>query len=102
MLENLGYVVMVAGDGREALDILSTAPRVDLLLTDVVLSGDISGPALAEATQEDKAKLKVLYMTGYTQNVIVHDGRLDPGVELLAKPFNVEDLGRKLRAILDG
>ena len=102
MLEDLGYAVIVASEGREALEILSTTPRVDLLLTDVVMSGGISGTALAEAAHRDRARLRVVYMSGYTRNAIVHHGRLDPGVELLAKPFNIEDLGRKLRAVLDG
>ena len=102
MLEDLGYVVIVAGNGREALNVLSAALRVDLLLTDVVMPGGVSGPALAEAAHRDRAELKVLYMTGYAENALVHQGRLDHGVELLDKPFTIENLGRKLRAVLDG
>ena len=102
MLEDLGYVVIVAGNGREALKVLSAVQRVDLLLTDVVMPGGVSGPALAEAAHRDRAELKVLYMTGYAENALVHQGRLDPGVELLDKPFTIENLGRKLRAVLDG
>jgi signal transduction histidine kinase len=102
MLEDLGYAAFMAGSGAEALEILSTAPRVDLLLTDVMLPGGMSGPALVKAALRDRAALKVLYMSGYTQNAIANKGRLDPGVELLPKPFTVEDLGRKVRAVLDG
>jgi len=101
MLTKLGYTALVVGDGRDALDVLSKAPRVDLLLTDVVLPGGMAGPALAEAALRERPEMKVLFMSGYTQNALVHQGRLDPGVELLAKPFVKKDLGYKLRAILD-
>ncbi len=66
------------------------------------MPGVVSGPALAEAAHQDRAELKVLYMKVYAENVLVHQGRLDPGVELLDKPFTTENLGRKLRAVLDG
>ena len=97
-----GYQVHAVGDGRAALAVLSAAPRVDLLLADVVLPGEMSGPALAQAGRRDRTALKVLYMSGYAADAIARHGRLDPGVEVLAKPFSMEDLGRKLRAVLDG
>ncbi|MBT4489328.1 MAG: PAS domain S-box protein [Rhodospirillaceae bacterium] len=102
MLQDLGYAVIVAGTGRLALDILSTTPRVDLLLTDVVLPGGVSGPELAQAALRERADLKVLYMSGYTQDAIARHGRLDPDLELLTKPFTLKDFGRKLREVLDG
>ncbi len=102
MLANLGFAAIVAATGEEALQALAAAPRIDLVLTDVVLPGGMSGPALAKTALEHKPGLKILYMSGYTQNAIVHQGRLDPGVELLAKPFTSKELGRKLRTILDG
>jgi CheY-like chemotaxis protein len=102
MLENLGYTVLAAGNAQAALAALATAPKVDLLLTDVVLPDGMSGPALVAAIHQERTDLKVVYMSGYTQDAIVHQGRLDPGVELLSKPFTMENLGKKLRDLLDG
>jgi signal transduction histidine kinase/CheY-like chemotaxis protein len=101
MLLRLGYGVHVTGDGREALSVLLAAPRVDLLLTDVVLPGGMSGLALAEMAHEERPALKVLCMSGYAEDAIAQHGRLAPGTEVLAKPFSLEDLGRKLRVVLD-
>ena len=81
---------------------LSATGQVDLLLTDVVLPGGMSGPALAAAARRDQGGMKVLFMSGYTEEAIGHHGRLEPGTELLTKPFSIKDLGDRLRAILDG
>ena len=102
MLQELGYTVVVAGSADEALEKISTIPRMDLLLTDVVLPGGLSGPNLVEIVKHKLPELPVLYISGYTQNAIAHKGRLGPGVELLSKPFTTDDLGRKVRSALDG
>ena len=102
MLENLGYMVLFASNGPEALKVLATAPRVDLLLTDVVLPVGMSGPALAKAAIGNRGELRVLFMSGYTRDAMMDHGRLDPGVKLLQKPFSIKDLGDKARAMLDG
>jgi PAS domain S-box-containing protein len=101
VLEGQGYVVVTAANGWEALEALGSLERVDLLLTDVVLPGDIQGDGLAKKVLEARPGLPVLYMSGYTQNAIVHAGRLDEGVNYLAKPFTPAGLLASVRAVLD-
>jgi PAS domain S-box-containing protein len=100
-LHSLGYTVLEASLGSQALDILRGSARVDLLLTDVVLPGSASGRVVATAAVALRPTLRVLYMSGYTENSIIHHGRLDPGVELLSKPFRLGQLASKIRAVLD-
>ena len=102
MLEDLGYTVVVASSGREALAVLEKRGNVNLLFTDVVMPGAISGRQLAERAVEIAPKLRVLFTSGYTENAIVHNGRLDAGVELLSKPYGREQLAAKVRRVLDG
>ena len=74
---------------------------IDLLFTDVVLPDGINGRNLAVEALNYRAKLKVLFTTGYTRNAIVHHGRLDPGVHLIGKPYTFSELATKVRAVLD-
>jgi CheY-like chemotaxis protein len=74
--------------------------RVDVLFTDIVMGG-MSGRELADLLRLKQPSLRTLYTTGYTRNAVVHNGVLDPGVAFLPKPFTVEDLALKLRAVLD-
>lgn len=101
LLSDLGYEILEAADGPAALLILETSPHVDLLFTDVVLPGGMRGPELAAEIMRRRPGIAVLYTSGYTENAIVHHGRLDEGVELLNKPFRREDLARRVRAVLD-
>jgi signal transduction histidine kinase len=101
VLDDLGYRVFEAGDAAQALGVLNKKPRVDLLFTDVVLPGPGNGRVLATKAREKYPGLPVLYTTGYTRNAIVHQGRLDPDVELLNKPYTQQDLARKVRDVLD-
>jgi len=101
LLTGLGYQTLEAHDGPEAMAMLEGAGRIDLLFTDVVLPKGMNGTALAQAAQKRRPGLKVLYMSGYTANAIVHHGVLDKGVHLLTKPFRKVDLARKVRQILD-
>ncbi len=71
------------------------------MLIDVVLQGRMNGRQVAEAALEPKPALKILYMSGYPEDVIVHRGRVDPGVQLINKPFRRHDLALKLRAVID-
>ncbi|TLU71390.1 CHASE3 domain-containing protein [Lichenicoccus roseus] len=101
ILVDLGYRVLDAADGEEALRVFGAhAEEIDLLLTDVVLPGDLRGRALAERISALKPGIMVVYMSGYTENSIVHHGRLDEGVHLIAKPFKREQLARKLAEVL--
>jgi len=101
MLQRLGYEVTMAANGAKALSIVETADlHPDLLITDVVMPG-MNGARLSAAALELRPDLKVLYTTGYTRNAVVHNGVLDPGVQLIGKPFTVEALASKLREVLD-
>ena len=102
MLEELGYAVLSAASGAEALSIIEADAPIDLLFTDVVMAGPIGGRKLAEQAIAIRPALKVLFTSGYTENAIVHNGRLDPGVELLSKPYGRDVLAAKIRRVLDG
>jgi signal transduction histidine kinase/ActR/RegA family two-component response regulator len=100
-LRELGYRVIEAHDGAAALRLLERQPRIDLLFTDVVLPGGLTGAQVAAQARAMRSDLKVLFTTGYARNAIVHHGRLDKGVQLLTKPFSFKDLAAKVRDILD-
>ncbi len=101
MLADLGYRVLEAADGDQALQVFGVhAAGIDLLLTDVVLPGSLRGRELAERIQAVRPGVKVLFMSGYTENSIVHHGRLDDGVQLISKPFRRDQLARKLQETL--
>lgn len=101
LLEHFGYTVIAASNGPEALEVLNGEQPIDLLFTDVVMPGGMSGKDLAEAALKLRPDLKVLFTSGYTENSIVHDGRLDRGVKLLSKPYGRERLANILRELLD-
>jgi CheY-like chemotaxis protein len=101
LLRELGYQVLVAATGAEALARLREEPTIDLLFTDVVLPQGMNGRNLAEEASRQRPGLKVLFTSGYTANAIVHHGKLDPGVNLISKPFTFDALAAKVRSILD-
>ena len=100
IVRELGYSVLEAGNGATALQILEQHPEVVLLFTDVGLPGGMNGRQLADAARKVRPEIKVLFTTGYARNAIVHDGRLDPGVSLLTKPFTYAALAAKLSDVL--
>ncbi|KQU76930.1 MULTISPECIES: ATP-binding protein [unclassified Rhizobacter] len=105
MLQELGYRVLKASDADQALVVIDDAvahhAAIDLLFTDVVMPGRLKSPELADKARERLPGIAVLFTSGYAQNAIVHGGRLDPGVELLPKPYSARALASKVRAVLD-
>ncbi len=99
-LKSLGYDVLTAANATEALKIIDGAAKLDLLFTDVIMPGAMNGRQLSDAAAKLRPGLKVLFTSGYTENAIVHHGRLDPGVLLLAKPYRKADLARMIRQAL--
>jgi PAS domain S-box-containing protein len=99
-LTELGYRVLEADGAAAALRLLDSHDEIDLLFTDVIMP-EVNGRRLAEEARKRRPGLKVLFTTGYTRNAVVHNGVLDPGVELLGKPFTIQQLAAKLRTVLD-
>jgi CheY-like chemotaxis protein len=101
VLKDLNYRVLSAGSAQAALTILlQEEHKVNLLLTDVVMPG-INGRELGRRARQMRPDLKILYMTGYSRNAVVHQGRLDDGVDLLEKPVTQAKLALRVREILD-
>ncbi|MEO8525253.1 MAG: response regulator [Caldimonas sp.] len=88
-------------DGPSALAVIEQGEDLDLLFTDVVMPGGMNGRALADAARQVRPGLRVLYTSGYTENALVHHGRLDAGALLLTKPYRRSDLDRAIRSALD-
>jgi signal transduction histidine kinase len=101
-LRSLGYVTLEAANATEALGIVKAGHEFDLLFTDVIMPGAMNGRQLADELQKIKPGLKVLYTSGYTENAIIHHGRLDSGVLLLAKPYRKSELAVMIRIALTG
>jgi CheY-like chemotaxis protein len=101
LLNDLGYSVLTAANAAGALEIIEHGHKIDLLFTDVVMPGGMNGRELANEAVRRQPTLKVLFTTGYTRNANVHQGRLDPGLQMIGKPFTFHELGTRIRAILD-
>jgi PAS domain S-box-containing protein len=99
-LRDLGYRVLTANDAASALTVIESGVPIDLLFTDVVMPGTLKSPELARKARERLPGVAVLFTSGYTENAIVHGGRLDLGVELLSKPYSREMLARKVRQVI--
>ena len=100
LLERQGYTVLVAANADEARQLFDQHPSIDLLLTDVVMPG-ASGPDLVSQLMKQRPALKVIYMSGYTDEAIVHHGVLAPGIDFVPKPFTSATLGQKIREVLN-
>ena len=100
LLSELGYRVLRAKDAASALAIVESGVPIDLLFTDVVMPGALGSPELARKARERLPNIAVLFTSGYTDNAIVHGGRLDEGVDLLSKPYSREAMARKIRHVL--
>lgn len=100
-IESLGYSTLEASNATEALNLIGNAAALDLLFTDVIMPGSMNGRQLVEEALQRRPSLKTLFTSGYTENAIVHHGRLDSGVLLLVKPYRKSDLARMMRMALD-
>jgi PAS domain S-box-containing protein len=102
VLEDLGYVAIEAADGPSGLKLLQSDRRIDLLVSDVGLPGGMNGRQLADAARIGRPALKVLFITGYAENAVVGNGHLEPGMHVLTKPFAMEMLASRIKAIITG
>ncbi len=101
MLRELGYNVVEAADGAAALRLLEAHPDIRFLFTDVGLPGGYNGRELADEALKRRPYLKVLFTTGYGRDGIIHEGRLDPGVQLITKPFTFSEFSDKIRKVFE-
>ena len=99
-IQSLGYATLAAVNAREAMVIIDSSQKVDLLFTDMIMPGAMNGRQLADAALQQRASLKVLFTSGYSNEAIIHHGHLDAGVLLLAKPYRKSDLAQMIRAAL--
>ena len=100
VLEELGYATLEAEDGASGLEILRSDKRIDLLVTDVGLPGGMNGRQVADAGRALRPGLNVLFITGYAENAALSEGQLEPGMQVLTKPFAMDELARRMRELL--
>ncbi len=99
-IQSLGYTTLAAVNAKEAMVVIDSPQKVDLLFTDMIMPGSMNGRQLADAALQQRASLKVLFTSGYSNEAIIHHGHLDAGVLLLAKPYRKSDLAQMIRAAL--
>jgi CheY-like chemotaxis protein len=102
VLQDLGYAALEAADGPAALEMLRQGGRLDLLVTDVGLPGGLNGRQLADAARASRPGLKVLFITGFAETAALGNGPLEPGMQLMTKPFALDALATRIRAIIEG
>ncbi|WP_199708048.1 ATP-binding protein [Teichococcus wenyumeiae] len=102
VLQDLGYAALEAADGPSALELLQEEGRLDLLVTDVGLPGGLNGRQLADAARAGRPGLKVLFITGFAETAALGNGRLEPGMQVMTKPFALDALATRIRAIIEG
>ena len=100
LLEDLGYVVIAATDGPSALSLAAPLPRIDVLVTDVMLPGGMSGRQVAEAIAAPRPRLPIVYVSGYPEEILAHRAQVGPGPRLVPKPFDREQLAEAVRSAL--
>jgi signal transduction histidine kinase/PAS domain-containing protein/ActR/RegA family two-component response regulator len=101
VLEELGFAALEAAEGTAALQLLQSSAPIDLLITDIGLSGEMNGRQVSDQARVMRPGLKVLFITGYAENAVVGNGPLEPGMELITKPFALDALGARIREMLD-
>jgi CheY-like chemotaxis protein len=102
VLEELGYAAVEAGDGKSGLKVLQSNTRIDLLITDVGLPGDMNGRQVADVARASRPNLKVLFITGYAENAVMRSGYLEPWMQIMIKPFTMEALATRIQDIIAG
>ncbi len=102
VLEELGYCALEAGDGAEGLKILRSTARIDMLVTDVGLPGNMNGRQMADMARVHRPNLKVLFITGFAENAVVSHGHLDHDMHVMSKPFTMTSLASRVRGIIKG
>ena len=100
VLEDLGYMAIEAGDGPSGLKILESDVRIDLLISDVGLPNGMNGRQMADRGRAVRPDLKVLFITGYAENAVVGNGNLDPGMQVMTKPFTMEALTNRMKDMI--
>jgi signal transduction histidine kinase len=100
VLQELGYTAIEVADGSTGLQVLRSDQRIDLLITDVGLPGGINGRQVADGAREVRPDLKVLFITGYAENAVIGNGDLEPGMQVLAKPFPMEALANRIKDLM--
>jgi len=100
-VEDLGFSTIEAGDGPQALKVLRSDAFVDLLITDVGLPNGMNGRQVADAARELRVNLKVLFVTGYAENAVLSHGHLDPGMQVVTKPFDMTVLSNRIQGMFD-
>jgi len=100
VLRELGYAAIEAGDGESGLTILQSSARIDLLITDIGLPGELDGGQVADAARKLRPELKVLFITGFAENAALSHGRIDAGMSVLSKPFALEALAARVKGLL--
>ncbi len=101
VLSDLGYTVLEAENGQTALRMVASLTRIDLLLTDVGLPGGMNGRQLADAFREGRPALKVMFLTGYAESAAIGSGRMEPGMEVMTKPFALDALAAKVEGMIN-
>ncbi len=102
VLAESGYSVIEAPDGPAGLKVLDSNARIDLLITDVGLPGGLNGKQVADAARVSRPNLKVLFITGYAENAVIGQSRLESGTFVMTKPFQMENLAHRIREIVQG
>ena len=102
VLGDLGYIVIEAADGVAGLRILRSDARIDLLVTDVGLPGGVNGRQMADAGRALRPDLRTLFITGYAETAVIRNGQLEPGMQVLTKPFAVDALTARIRELMKG
>ena len=101
-MEELGYAAVDAADGNAGLQVLQSNARIDLLITDVGLPGGMNGRQIADAARTSRPDLKVLFITGYAENAVMRSGYLEPGMQIMIKPFTMEALATRIKDAIVG